>query len=164
VLLVGLVMLMVAAFLGMAAIRSVILQERLAGGFASYNLAFQSAEAALRAGEQAVMSGPPALCTTGGWFSVLSCGVGAPEEESSWDSASNFTSVNAVDYYGSSWSQPGESHARYMVERQMDIAENPADVGVGLKPMLEVYKTFSYGQGISPEVKVVLQSTYVHKP
>lgn len=54
VLITGLILLAMVMLLGMAAMRTVTLQERLSGSSVDYNQAFQAAEAALRAGEAAV--------------------------------------------------------------------------------------------------------------
>jgi len=54
VLITGLILLAMVMLLGMAAMRTTTLQERLSGSSVDYNQAFQAAEAALRAGEAAV--------------------------------------------------------------------------------------------------------------
>ncbi|MDR1424028.1 MAG: hypothetical protein LBI92_05430 [Azoarcus sp.] len=54
VLITGLILLAMVMLLGMAAMRTVTLQERLSGSSVDHNQAFQAAEAALRAGEAAI--------------------------------------------------------------------------------------------------------------
>lgn len=54
VLVMGLILLIMVMMLGVAAIRTITLQERLAGASVDYNNAFQAAETALRAGEAAI--------------------------------------------------------------------------------------------------------------
>ena len=173
VLLVGLVMLAVAALLGMAAIRSVTLQERMAGGFASRNLSFQTAEAALRSGEVFLGIGEARSVGSAGWYSVLSMQFAPdPRNETSWAAGTFEKDLDAitsgdqnVDYYGPKLSD-SEPYARYMVERQQDISCNPADVGIGKAPSCgwrQVHKVNAYGRGITPEVFTVLQSIYLEK-
>ncbi|HED34905.1 MAG TPA: hypothetical protein ENJ08_11970 [Gammaproteobacteria bacterium] len=55
VLVVGLIMLLVMTIIGLSAMRSTILEEKMAGNFRDSNIAFQAAEAALRDGENDVM-------------------------------------------------------------------------------------------------------------
>lgn len=52
VLIVGLIMVLLMTIIGLAAIRGSDMQERMAGNMRDRNLAFQSAEAAVRAGEE----------------------------------------------------------------------------------------------------------------
>ncbi|MDR0735714.1 MAG: hypothetical protein LBF51_02585 [Zoogloeaceae bacterium] len=60
VLVTGLILLVMVMMLGVAAMRTITLQERLAGASVDYTQAFQAAEAALRAGEKAITATPPA--------------------------------------------------------------------------------------------------------
>lgn len=66
VLLVCLVMILILTMIGVASMSNSTLQERMAGGMRDYNVAFQAAEAALRAGEEELrkrveMSADPVL-------------------------------------------------------------------------------------------------------
>ena len=58
-LVVALVLLLLMTVLGVSAIRTTTLQERMAGNLRDSNLAFQSAEAGLRAGEQLLEGAVP---------------------------------------------------------------------------------------------------------
>jgi type IV pilus assembly protein PilX len=51
VLITALILLLVMTLLGLAAIQNTLLEERMAGNFRAQSVAFQSAEASLRAGE-----------------------------------------------------------------------------------------------------------------
>ena len=57
VLIVALVVLLVLSLLGISGMQNTVLEERMAGNMYDRNLAFQAAEAALRAGELAVLAG-----------------------------------------------------------------------------------------------------------
>ncbi|MGH8403161.1 MAG: pilus assembly PilX family protein, partial [Gammaproteobacteria bacterium] len=61
VLIVALILLLVLTLLGLAAAQSTSLEERMAGNMRDQNLAFQAAEAGLRAAETC-LSGGGALC------------------------------------------------------------------------------------------------------
>ncbi len=71
VLIVSLLMLMVMTLIGVTAMQSNLLQEKMAGNFKDMNTAFQAAEAALRDGETTITSGISGLtgfdasCTNG---------------------------------------------------------------------------------------------------
>jgi type IV pilus assembly protein PilX len=71
VLVVALMFMLVMSIVGVTAMQSTIMQERMAGNARDRNLAFQAAEAALRAGEDALLGGAPAsdtvLADPAGW-------------------------------------------------------------------------------------------------
>ncbi|WP_296809831.1 PilX N-terminal domain-containing pilus assembly protein [Thiocapsa sp.] len=71
VLVVALMFTLVMSIVGVTAMQSTIMQERMAGNARDRNLAFQAAEAALRAGEDASIGGGPAadtmLADPAGW-------------------------------------------------------------------------------------------------
>lgn len=71
VLVVALMFMLVMSIVGVAAMQSTLMQERMAGNTRDRNLAFQAAEAALRAGEDASIGGAPAadtvLADPAGW-------------------------------------------------------------------------------------------------
>lgn len=62
VLVVGMIMLVLLTILGLATMRTTLLEERMAGYLGDHNLAFQAAEAALREGE---MLGPTSCAASG---------------------------------------------------------------------------------------------------
>ena len=66
VLVVSLLMLLIMTVLGIAAMQMTRFEERMAGNSRDINVAFQSAEAGLRDGEERLqnMTGPPAICVT----------------------------------------------------------------------------------------------------
>lgn len=51
---VGMIVLLVMTLIGLSAVRTTLLEERMSGSTTDSNIAFQSAEAALRAGEQSL--------------------------------------------------------------------------------------------------------------
>lgn len=65
VLLVGLVMVLLISIISVSAIRGSNLQEAIAGNMRERNLAFQSAESGLRAGESVIAEPAPRLVITG---------------------------------------------------------------------------------------------------
>lgn len=71
VLVVGLVMVLLISIIGISAIRGSNLQESMAGNIRERNLAFQSAESALRVGESLVsdQSSRPVMTNSGGLYS-----------------------------------------------------------------------------------------------
>jgi type IV pilus assembly protein PilX len=101
-LVVSLVILLSLTLLGLAAIQNTSLEERMAGGFRSEQIALQAAEAALREGEAWLngLGAPPGAQGAGGspgssqiWLS------GGPDELTSPD----LSAAALVDKYGTRW-------------------------------------------------------------
>src|SRR5690554_6556033 len=71
-LIVALIFLLVMTLIGSTAMRSATLQERMAGNARDWNLAFQSAEAALREAEQFLLATPtlPEFTDQDGFYQI----------------------------------------------------------------------------------------------
>ncbi len=105
----GLIFMVVLTLIVLASMRGSILEEKMAGNLRSQNLAFQAAEAGLRAGEQALNS-PVDPATGPGYF-----GIGVPP-----------TGVTTTDdwktYNWATAADPGLNYAgvdsiRYVIEK-----------------------------------------------
>jgi Tfp pilus assembly protein PilX len=189
ILVVGLIMLVTVVILGLAAMRAVVLQERLAGGFAAQNLALQSSETALRAAERIIQGGgaPKEEVLKDhapGWFSIRGTDTALPasprpDETKFWSESaltkklsqearaeSGTPSILAtnpiVDYYGV---DATDGFARFAAERQEDVSVNSADVsiGKGVPTTTPLWRIYSYGRGFTPSIWVGLQSEYKPK-
>lgn len=148
----GLIFMVVLTLLVVAAMRTTILEEKMAGNARDVNLAFQSGEAALRAGEQ-VLNGAslPAFTTTGSYLTVGS------RDDTYWLSTHNWT-TNSVAYA----SRPDGTAAApsFVIE---ELAAVPA-AGFSKKagPLTETgyYRVVARGVGGNANTVVFVQSTY----
>lgn len=148
----GLIFMVVLTLLVVAAMRTTILEEKMAGNTRDMNLAFQSGEAALRAGEQ-VLNGAslPAFATTGAYLTVGS------RDDNYWLSTHNWT-TSAVIYP----SIPSGTAAapRFVIE---ELAAVPT-AGFSKKagPLTEAgyYRVIARGVGANANTVVFVQSTY----
>jgi len=170
----GLILLAMVMLLGMAAMRTVTLQERLAGASTDYNQAFQAAEAALRAGEAAVK----ATTKPSGYhvFNVNETGNKAPtatqlaQGYSYWSDYATTATHKPVVYplYGANDSR----NPMYIVELQSGSGDSSEtnlqnDISMDAKdklPQASVYKVTALGRGSqedsgNPVSDVVLQTT-----
>ncbi|MDR2365460.1 MAG: hypothetical protein LBD68_06340 [Zoogloeaceae bacterium] len=158
VLLLGMVAVVVMLLLGAAAIRSTLLQERMAGGFAEQYQAFQAAEIALRAGETRVNAGAA---------HGLSCfytpgNAPDPDDVAVWKGASSC----AIDgnYYRAD--DYGAAAPRFFIEQQEDAPD--VSIEAGAMKRKEIYKVTAQGTGGvksadgDPVIRVVLQSSITH--
>lgn len=151
VLIIGLILLVVLAMIGMTGMQTTTQQERMAGNMRDRNVGFQSAEAALRLGELEVQNGVSTPLGSGYYDSAE--GFVAPADsalatDAVW--AANSKVVGAV--HGSS------APPAYKIEKRPPIR---FDLQAGAAKSQEVYKVTARGVGASPTAVVVLQSSYL---
>lgn len=159
-LLVGLIMVLLMTLVGMAAIRGSNMQELMAGNMRDRNLAFQSAEAGLRVGENLLTNAtiPVFDGTTTGLYQAMddSSNTGFWDTYS-WDAASSTTSMGLMYVT----SQP-----RYVIEEVTSTSTLSADGGaIDFAATLKTedtvfYRVTSRGEGGTDGAVVILQSTY----
>lgn len=87
VLIVSLILLMVLTLIGVTAMQTSTLEERMAGNALDKALAFQAAEAALRAGENLLTEDMAELRKSQGWLGKIDYSTNLPEEPWEWDMA-----------------------------------------------------------------------------
>lgn len=171
VLLVALIMVLLISVVGLAAIRGSGLQELMASNMRDHNLAFQAAEAGLRAAETTIrpeleVSALP-LFTGGGHFNDLNKANNEPKPPTLWDvddwkSADNTVTTN-MGLTLASGEQP-----RYVMEKlvvPITIAAAADGSGIDTASMdsfeePEFYRVTSRGTGGTVNANVILQSVY----
>jgi type IV pilus assembly protein PilX len=154
VLITGLIFMVVLTLIVVASMRTTILEEKMAGNVRDRDLAFQAAEAALRAAEL-VLTGatPPTFSASGPYLSALN------RPDAFWYSYVWTAGTNSVAY--SPTPNGAAAAPRYVIETM------PAISGAGSGSLKfsalsdsGVYKITSRGVGGNPNTVVMLQSTY----
>lgn len=173
VLVVSLLLLLVMTVLALGASQATRLQERMAGNARDHDLAFQSAEAGLRAGERLVddptLTAAPVPCSAEK-CEVFELGVlttdldltyadQAFEPKSWWDK-------HATDYAASK-EIGGENlaHAdpQYYVEQLEEVPDALSIPPTGPPPSRMYYRITSRAEGGTSTAQVVLQSTFARR-
>jgi type IV pilus assembly protein PilX len=167
ILVVGMIVLLVMTLIGLSAARSTLLEERMSGSNTDHHVAFQAAEAALRAGEQSLLA--PALPTfddTGGRYRAREYADPAqPPYWKQWQgsSESSHWAANAIVYDGfsSAPAPPKQAGARYYLE-EFPLIPGPGESLAADAPVdeLRFYRVTARGVGISGATSVIVQSTY----
>lgn len=159
-LLVGLIMLLLMTIIGLAAMRGSGMQELMAGNMRDRNLAFQSAEAALREGEEVVGGGDLPAFNGGGYYPALN----GSNNSGFWESDFQWNNVSAIQ---TSLDLEGVSaEPQYVVEEVTSIVTKGAEGGaIDFKAILDseetvFYRVTSRGTGGTADSVVILQSTY----
>lgn len=168
----ALMFLLVLSVLGVAALNSTLLQEKMAGNTKDTNVAFQAAEAGLRDAEADVVKNivPTTLFTS-------SCTNGLCTPPSTWPTPSSTDISKAIDWgdsaktraYGSQTTAPALSDVAaqpvYVIEKLSNLAVQPGgSAGIGLTPPNSggtAYRLTVLGTGARVETHVILQSTFL---
>lgn len=165
IMVVSLLLLLIMTVLALGASQSTRMQERMAGNARDHDLALQSAEAGLRAGERwvATLSAAPAPCSSG------KCPVfelGVPDAAST--TALQFRDFtwwnnNAWQYDTSSLiSGPGlaKQDPTYLIEELEDVPDSLSIPPTGPPPSRMYYRVTSRAVGGTDASAVVIQSTW----
>jgi type IV pilus assembly protein PilX len=176
----ALMFLLVLAVLGVSALNSTLMQEKMVSNTKDANLAFQAAEAALRDGEGDVERNKT-IWTPTSFSSACTNGLCVPP--STWPSPSSLDISKAIDWsnsgltrtYGGQTSAPllpnVAAQPLYVIERIPPPPGLPASpgssigtgCGVSCPPPANgfAYRLTVLATGVRPETRVVLQSTYI---
>jgi type IV pilus assembly protein PilX len=176
----ALMFLLVLAVLGVSALNSTVMQEKMVSNTKDANLAFQAAEAALRDAESDVEKNK-SFWTPTSFSSACTNGLCVPP--STWPSPSSLDISKAIDWsntgltrtYGSQSAVPllpnVASQPEYVIERIPPPPGLPAtpgsSVGIGCGVACPppangfAYRLTVLATGVRPETRVVLQSTYI---
>lgn len=148
----GLIFMVVLTLLVIAAMRTTILEEKMAGNARDINLAFQAAEAALRAGEQ-VLNGAslPAFSTSGAYLTV------GTRDDAYWLSTHNWA-VNSIAY--PSVPQGAAAAPRYVIEELPAVSATGFSLKSGPLTESGYYRVIARGVGGNANTIMFLQSTY----
>ncbi len=167
VLITGLVFLVVLTLLGLSAMQSTILEQRMAGNSLDSNIAFQAAEAALRTGE-GVIAGwsteptPDGAGSNGVWS--LNAPDPHPGDSVNWWDDSARDEAWWSDNAQSASSLSGVSSApRYLIEERDFVADNLNVGNQNSETGRVFYRVTAGGKGRSSTSRVVLQSTYARR-
>lgn len=151
-LIVALMMLLVMTVLGITAARTTNLQERMAGNLRDNNLAFQSAERALREGETFLRGAtlPPFTGVNG--LLTMQDDAGLASFWATYDWATNSrTATGMTDV---------SADPLYVVEELPPLPEAGGSERFGALPDIGFYRITAQGVGGSADAVTILQSTY----
>ena len=173
----ALMFLLVLAVIGVSALNSTLMQEKMVSNTKDANLAFQAAEAGLRDAEADVVKNIGA-----GTVFSSSCSSGLCTPPSTWPAPTSTDISNAIDWsnpaltrrYGSYTASPVlpvvSAQPQYVIERLSappGLPSSPgSSVGLGCGASCAHSGGFAYrltvlATGARPETRAVLQSTYL---
>lgn len=154
VLLVSLIMLLLITLVAVGGMQGTILQERMTGNLRDRDLAFQSAEAALREAEQTIDNDPDTEAFTdnqNGFYEVNN------DNRPDWQTRANLDNGSGFIEYGGDI--PGVAvQPRYFIER-LGIEEPPLNASDPI-PLPAFFRITALGTGGSENTEVVLTSVY----
>lgn len=150
----GLIFMVVLTLLALAAMRTTTLEERMSGNARDRDMAFQAAEAALRAGEQVVQG---ATLPTFAFGTANTPRIPAGTLTTYWQNTHPWaTQSNAA------WQPAGTSAAPRFVIEEMGATAGGGGGGLGIGALNDegVYRVTARGVGSSADTVVILQAVY----
>jgi type IV pilus assembly protein PilX len=169
-LIVGLAMLLVMTVIGAAGMQATALEEKMAGNARNRDLAFQAAEAALRAGEAWLRTAPQengaVVCTATvqGGLDNSGCYAASADPTPIWktiDDANAWGEPGMAVPYAGSLAQVTEQPS-YIVE-QLQFLDDADQGGLeaGKQPVQKhFYRITAHGYGGTTDAAAIVQSTY----
>lgn len=155
-LVISLIMLLLMTLLAVSSMNTTVLEEKMAGNYKDRNMAFQAAEAGLRAGE-AYLRTTPVLPT----FDGSTSGLYQPSlsGQSQWDIV-DWTDVGGdVIQYTGSLSGLAASPL-YIIEELLPVSDAGGSLEAGVAAENRYYRVTSQAVGGSDTAFVMLQTTY----
>jgi type IV pilus assembly protein PilX len=161
---ISLVLLLVLTIIGVSAVQTTSLEERMARNTHDSVLAFEAAEVALRSGETFLRTNvnSTALFPVGGNNGLWKASDYGQAEH--WQQANIWTGANSVQLPNNSIAGVAEQ-PRYIIEWVASVQrnDNPYMQGssyAALFDRIEIFRVTARGIGGSPNARVMLQSTY----
>lgn len=156
VLVISLLLLLVLTLIGVAAVRSTTVDERMTANQRDEEVAFQAAEAALRDGESALQAATAGQFDNSNGLYDSSSTV-SYTDPNVWDSSQ----TNSIAYAGTLDPQPASTPRYYIVKS----AQSAAITGQSLSEdaannSSTIYNVVARGVGLSGNAVVILQSSY----
>lgn len=157
VLFIALIMLLVMTLIGVTSMSSTLMEERMAGNMREINIAFQSAEAALREGEKYLEGATlPSFNGTNGLYKPAT--AGNPQV---WDVTANWSATGTGSRAYTGTIAELAEQPRYMIE---ELPAVPAPGGTTTSdtpaPDTGMYRVTARSFGRSDTTIIMLQSTY----
>ena len=153
-LLTGLIFMVVLTLLALAAMRTTTLEERMSGNARDRDMAFQSAEAALRAGEKIVEGASlPAFASGTAYTPRIAAGANTTY----WQNTHPWATQSVA-----AWQPDGTSAApRYVIEQMAVTAgSGTGGLGIGAVSGSGIYRITARGVGRSANTVVILQAVF----
>jgi type IV pilus assembly protein PilX len=178
VLIVSMLLLLVVTVLALGASQSTRLQERMAGSQRNYDLAFQAAEAGVRAGERMVdptmMQAPPLACAQitnppcsvyerGFLNDIFSYEEQAYQPRSWWTSVAQRYAVKDKLISGEAGDGLARQDPQFYIEELEEVRDALSVPPTGPAPSRVYYRIISRGEGGTENSQVVIHSTYVRR-
>ncbi len=154
VLAIGLIMLLLMTLIGVTGMQTTTLQEKMTGNFRDRNLAFQSAEAALRDAEQylRLTTVLPTFNSSNGLYQPASSTADV------WTTL-DWTDTSASVAYSSTITDV-TTQPRYIIEELPAVPDEESSLEAGVIQTSAFYRVTSRATGGSDTAVVILQSVY----
>lgn len=149
----GLIFMVVLTLLALAAMRTTTLEERMSGNARDRDMAFQSAEAALRAGEQVLEGASLPVFASGTAYTPR---IAAGTLSTYWQNTHPWLTQSVA-----AWQPVGTSAApRFVIEEMGANTCTGGSLTIGPNPGCGTFRVTARGIGRSANTMVILQAVY----
>lgn len=151
----GLIFMVVLTLLALAAMRTTTLEERMSSNARDRDLAFQAAEAALRAGEEVLQGATLPTFAAGTAYTPR---IAAGTLVTYWQNTHPWATESAT----TDWQPDGTSAAPAFVIEEMGATAGSGGGGLGIGALNNegVYRVTARGVGSNPNTVVILQAVF----
>ena len=160
-LIVSLIMLLIMTLLAVNSMQTTVLEEKMAGNYKNRNMAFQSAEAGLRAGEDYLRDTPalPIFDGSAGLYQPTITGTAR------WNLVDWSDTTNEVRPYVGNLNSSGSTQLlaalpNYIIEEMQPVQSEGASLEVGTAQENRFYRVTSQAVGGTTSAVVMLQTIY----
>ncbi len=162
-----LIFLVLLTILGITAMQTSTLEERMAGNLRDENLAFQAAESALREAEDflsgvTLPSFGAVTATTPGLYNTVTNPWGGRDNPQGWSGWAQAPTSNVYRVYSGTLDRVA-TPPRYVIEQLPPVPVDPESsvkLGTGVGNFAQVFRITARGTGGSNNAVVVLETTF----
>lgn len=154
-LIISMIFLLILSIIGLSGMEVTGLEERMAGNMRDKNMAFQSAEAALREGENLLENTVilPSFDGSNGFYALPING------DKRWDIVDWTSSAAVRNYTGPGFDELSAASAYLIEDLATASSSDSLEVGVPADTK-RYYRVTSQARGLSTSAEVILQSVY----
>lgn len=173
---VSMILLLVMTILALGASQATRMQDRMASSARNYELAFQSAEAGLRAGEGVVgattLTSAPFPCTTGSCqvfeLGTLTRVLNLTYEDQAFQTRAWWEARAQVYDHAAEMIDSADDHLSsrpplYYIEEVQEVTDSLTVPPTGPPPSRMFYRVTAIGEGGNDTAQAVLQSTFARR-
>jgi type IV pilus assembly protein PilX len=165
-LMVSLILLLVMTMIGVTAVSTTTLEEKMAGNLRDRSLAFQAAEAGLRDAETSMspltLFERPFPCQSSSTCKVIEKNFLPTFSQWDWEDVNLYTEYTPLDSEDVIDLKEVKTYPRYVIE-ELDFVPDELGIGHGVVPGRHYYRITARGTGGTDVAQAVIETSYTRR-